>query len=590
MLQAELNYYLTVRDMFLSEEYSLDDVISTIDDMGADFIYNRLNIVACSQANPYTLFQEVLAQVNSTKQFLKLHYLARHLNISYTWDLVELVRDKNPEHGLRYLTRLFGGVHLRDVKYTEHIIHTVVKLRWQEGLDYLLKEDPSLVNVGILNLDLARNKILNVDFLLNYAMSISCDKSIIQSLINANPDIHLKNKNARTQIYYLANNQEKCQRYPEVLDWIFSQIDIEALGAGDEFGVTCVYLAHSHKNEIFLGHCKQKYADANRVFNINDFKANTSNPYKVPSETQKSILAYRFRGYRPVLCTFEMFSTLIGKGNNVKLFFNTGHLITYAKFLIAQGRSDFMVNSILMVYGGGHAINVVLTRKNNGRVKALMIDGTAGEHALGARGQLELAGIECLGTVEKFQHTDTGCHIIACYLSGKLAHLTLDEVEKLHQDFGRTQNGRIRLHDLPLKFGVLGVCQSLSTIDKAYDARTSSHPEEASEPVNRKRSETFKSFVERNKVTEFPGFVDVDSRKINNTVAHKTKNRYEHALKFAELDKDRQVEAIANLLCFNELDLNWRVNTQELLNRSPDFVVCNQSDWSRRNVKQPELY
>lgn len=143
-------------------------------------------------------FLEKLKNATSAEDFNKLEQEYRDdLNKpAYSKEMVKAVQSKNPALGLAILIRLFS-TDARDAdektKY-EHMVQTLIRLEWAEGLKYLLDQDPTLVNVAVRFFLIDANtgkKTWHVQPLLSYIKTITENPGIINIVLSKQPDLSL---------------------------------------------------------------------------------------------------------------------------------------------------------------------------------------------------------------------------------------------------------------------------------------------------------------------------------------------------------------------------------------------------------------
>lgn len=449
-------------------------------------------------------------------------------------DIDALVRLKN-EHHLIYSAEMFDCIFEREDKMLglqgllrvyspsepdalrdnltrpgsrEHLIQKIINRNWQEGLQYLLQQNPALIHLGIYFC--ARGQeYKEVGAVITFAVRNCAQHSIIETLLTFKPDLTLGNARGETVFHFLAKNDFLPVYSEETIRSLIQYATLESIDAHDNGGETPLTVAKQEKNQMFIDLVRERFTEA-----------------QCPQACSLEQTAWRFGGKTPWRKPTDLLASLAGKHYNergsvgdVRVFINSTILGEYFSLLLKKD-NDFIINGVLMSHKGEHAMNVLIARQAN-IVNVIVVDSGGGQWTDAATQTVLNDAAQAQGLIcniarfkEMIQHTDTGCHLIAAYLTGRFKKLTAQAISE------HVAKGDFDLSQAPLSFGLLKVCQSFKAI---YKSASVLNADEQLKFFDMLETNTGKKFNEK--------YIGIDNPPQNHTLARKNLNQLRHAQK-----------------------------------------------------------
>lgn len=404
------------------------------------------------------LFEVLLKDSNTEDNFLKLQYLFQSMpgQFPYRRELVKLVSNTPAEQGLSNLIRLYG-TNLRDPQMStdyEHIVQTMIRLEWVDGLAYLLQKNPSLVNIAAL-------KIKNGEVENAYPLLVFCLKNnyhnadILSLILTDDLNLLLKDKSGNTVFHFIAS--ERDIENDQIMEWIVNHANKEYFSIKNDDGKTPLDLENIHgkivpENVFFSeeNHNKRLL----RLFHV--FKN------KVPSLTP-DILYAALAG--KILAREEKLDTF-----NARLFLNIESFIEFLTKKSMAINLPLIVNAIVIINGGHHAVNIYCCIKDKKNINAIIIDGLGDGNdqfndCYKVQVKLKEVGIDwkTLSLVNAILNSEAACYVLVSYLAGKFSNIAVKEAQQLFDTLAaRAKNGLLLAKDFPLWLGILTICESMA--------------------------------------------------------------------------------------------------------------------------------
>ncbi len=537
------------------------------------------------------------AQTEADFQAIEVTFRADAEKLPYCKAMAKAISGKDPKLGLALLIRLYTA-DVRDLDpktNNEHLIQTLILLNWTEGLAYLLKNEPRLIDIPVLSIetstDSSKQKVEVNGTLLQFALEKKSAQQIIQIIMDAKPNLSLIATTTGFNIVQkCAWNEDLANA--ENLDLLLNNASLEVLNAEAKRGETPYELAVICKNQIFIDKFKaiglKRFGQAAMDRIENETLDRVSVYWAAPEfftrtrDDKRKYLKGRFSPpltqYNPVM----LLSSLIGKdlarqeksGHpvNARVFANKERLSDYLIKMYNQENGNFIVNAILFVplnnVGGAHAVNIFCI-KINAEIHAVLIDGTGdcSKHcatleadltSLLAKNKIHFSSIHSKTRIQ--YNKLSGCQTITVCLAGKLSRLTVEEAEILYTTLkAKSENGAVHLGDFPLWLGMLGIAQSLEAITHEKQRI----PEgEFDKPDYRK----FEERLARGTVDKFcVGYTSLVNKKINVTLEQKKENQKKHAIAATGLSNEQLLEAVAIILGLKVTSDDWKRDIKLLI-------------------------
>lgn len=537
--------------------------------------------------------------------------------LPYSKQMVEAIADKDPALGLACLIRLYTA-DVRDStpkSDTEHLIQTIILLNWADGLQYLLQAKPELINIPAMmdtSLPDSSTSRLELDCtLLEFAIDNKCAPHIIQILMDAKPNLALTS-NAGYNIVHEIATDKRAKKFKDVyiLDWILNDASLEALNAESDSGATPYQLATLYGNQTFINTftsvIRSRFGDEIMDNILSETLDRVSINWAAPEfftrsiEDKKRYLKDNFSPRLPKYDPVMLITSLIGKDlarqsksgipMNARIFANQAFLCDYLIKMCNKESGNSIVNAILFVPEGeslgAHSVNIFCIKSDSG-IHAILIDGSGDTSKYCTTLEADLKNslaeakisFESVHSKTRIQYNRmAGCQIIAAYLAGKLSRLSPKDGEQLYSTLkAKSENGAVHLGNFPLWLGMLGIAQSMETIEHEK-ARI---PQDELEQSRNHRGESFNQRLERGKAQKFcPGYTSLENKTINTTLEQKKNHQSKHALAAAELTNEELLEKMATILGLKLTSPDWK---KEILTIIPEI-----EKWRNLAERQPK--
>lgn len=546
-------------------------------------------------------FEQLLSKAETSDDFEALESFYIENKPQYHSDLLKLIK-KNDSHDIQRLAFLIKiySPHIRDIDLDnnrEHIIQTLIKMKWTQGLQYLLNIDPSLINVGALTIDIdpfGKEKIVEVEPLLFYAIEKieqGADLNIIEILIKSHPKLTLTDTSGNTIYHALARSELSLDKIKKILLMLHAEDpEQKVLNIQNMRGATALHTAVLNDRE-----------DQNNLYdtlvtegvdiNLEDEMGRKAirgqapermprNFFKAPTATRNMMLT--MGGHRKKLMSLspiQLCAGLIGKDAkrssndeqsllaNTRMFANINELSRYLTTDKPDTPYPYVLNAIVISSSGDevwHAFNVLFIVEEPKSMKAIVIDSMGYDEesrhssfsaVLTDSLNNQNINLSCLQNTEPFQYTPVGCRLIATYLAGKLCKMDLMQAQALYDSLNarsNQENNTVPINAFPLFLGLLNISQSRNLITQSL--KIDERSQEAQSQIN-KKGQTFAQRAALGEQFEFnPEFVDVPNRLQNKTLERKMiENRPIHLEHFLHMSDDEAIEKIAILLGVKEM-------------------------------------
>lgn len=551
-------------------------------------------------------FIEKLKGAQTQEDFYKLEqeYRDDPNKPAYSSEMVKAVHSKNPELGLAMIMRLFSTDARADEENDyQHLVQKLIQLQWAEGLEYLLNQDPKLVNIAVrysLPDDNTGKKIWYIQPLLTYIKFVCRNPEIINIVLAKQPNLSLVDsfhgRNIIHEYAFLGRTNDTL-----ILEYVLKNAPIEALTVKDNSGATPVMIATNEdgdRNKEFMPFFQkiltERLGKEKMESIINASKKQILPPllFSATSHEKENYLKCEFDSDLPKLSPVALIASVAGKkilrqekGKelNTLVFPNPELLCEY--IIKHDNQKNFVVNGFVMLMNPQHSVNVFCI-KTNSDIKILIIDGAGDKRQNSISLPEELSkhlkqlNLPCkyLRLKTAIHNRPSGCQILTNYLAGKLSSLSVNEALNFYQDLEQKADatGGLEVADFPLKLGLLGITQSMTLIN---DVKTQKTAEQLEQAVNAK-GEKFDQALGRGMGLQYcPAYESIINKPVNKTLERKKHHQNIHAQKIPNLNDKEMMEAMAQVMGLDVTSKDWE---KDLL-----ALQGNLGDWKKFAETKP---
>lgn len=592
---------------FLSESVTLDELRNRIkrEESKLSPSENIFDLLNQSEKNIYSLFEMLLAASSCETKIEKLKYLFDNMSskIAYKKEFVEIIfsschANKNPTRSrwcLDALVRLYG-TDVRDPdpnEHYEHLIQTVIRLEWTVALEWLIQKNPNIVNTASLTVEYKDGKpyVDDVDSLLYYAMSFpDASNEILGVLLCSNIDLTLADKNGNNIFHHIASADNGILlNHMAILKILFDSASEAVINAKNHAGYTPLAISKYSNTTVVESLLKGKNAlvyhvkdtdfrhfDINDEF-IEDYGRATHLGKNADLKSNIMNLFWVFNSKIPSLQPDMMIAALMGKAVsreqqnkqslNTKLFFNDSSLCEYLDAMAASSQAPFIVNAIVRVLLI-HTINVYCIVWSPSEIDVIVIEGLGAEHKSNAVANLKKTlrdklqstiKIRFLALKTQIQYSELGCKFITMYVASKFSYLSVEKAREMFELLLKyAKNDLVDIRHFPIEIGLLAVCQSLSTIQKAIEGMQRAPDETAF--LSEEKIKNFNAKLNKNKGLQYSeGYFGLDNKKQNQFLNKKVKSAQKYIQLYFDMSQKQAILQMAMLLGINDLRRDWKV-------------------------------
>lgn len=547
-------------------------------------------------------YSAAFAACKSQEEYHALKDLVASNELTYSRDFVVSISKLPDAERINALKNLLAiwGPDIRDPNASrdyEHLVQTLILCGWVEGLKLVLEDKPELVNIMALETNAQGGGEPKPK---PYPLLMFCwakqigNKAILNLLFNDQLNLSLRDVAGNTifhaiQASDLENTQIIADRYLDRMEDNEGAEEASLIRNNDGLTFEEISKGINHESVRYQSYFGGDPGEAYIHEHFGKYGENA--PFMLPDIWAISLagkaLARKASG---------------GDKLNTRLFLSTDDYLEYiGQILLDKEGDERVLNAVVQIDGGTHAICIYsIIDPKKGNIDSIYIDSMG---SLMEDGHYDIESdfnqiknfIEKIPNVKfrtvsnetQFQHSQTGCHVIANYLTGKLSHLDLDEAVALFKQLydsettrcvKKTTRGKYDAHKLvdlrefPLKLGVLAICQSLSLIKEERERIQSS---QLDEPVN-KRNERFDQMLSRGVSHQYKNYVGGGEfkKERNEILFRKIQNQLRFAEKFHEtstMDEEKTREC-ADIL-FELLGIKETTPEDEWWDRFDELMI-----------------